>query len=100
MKGRKSYKITSNDLEMTLGDLEMTLRPLTTVPLARTSKMLQKLSNIRVCSSYSTSFIKENPYSTLFLGEVVHKTGLYIYERAFSQIWHVAYLLEHRKLFK
>ena len=78
--------MTSNDLEMTLGDLQMTLRPPTTVSLARTSKMLQKLSNIRVCSSYSTSFIKENPYSTLFLGEVVHKTGLYIYERAFSQI--------------
>ena len=73
MKGRKSYKITSNDLEMTfgdlemtLGDLEMTLRPPTTVPLARTSKMLQKLSNIRVCSSYSTRFIMGNSCSTLF----------------------------------
>ena len=72
MKGRKSYKITSNDLGMTLGDLEMTLRPPTTVPLARTSKMLQKLSNIRVRSSYGTRFIEEKPYFSLFFGEVAH----------------------------
>ena len=92
--------MTSNDLEMTLGDLQMTLRPPTTVSRARTSKMLQKLSNIRVRSSYSTRFIEEKPYFSLFFGEVAHFRGLYIYERAFSQIWHVAYLLEHRKLFK
>ena len=78
--------MTSNDLEMTLGDLQMTLRPPTTVSRARTSKMLQKLSNIRVRSSYSTRFIKEKPYFSLFFGEVAHFTGLYIYERAFSQI--------------
>ena len=53
--------MTSNDLEMTLGDLEMTLRPPTTVPLLKLSKMLQKLSNIRVRSSYSTRFIEEKP---------------------------------------
>ena len=70
--------MTSNDLEMTLGDLQMTLWPPTTVSLARTSKMLQKLSNIRVCSSYSSRFIEENPYFFLFFGEAVHKTGLYI----------------------
>ena len=92
--------MTSNDLEMTLGDLQMTLRPPTTVSLARTSKMLQKLSNIRVRSSYSTRFIEEKPYFSLFFGEVAHFRGLYIYERAFSQIWHVAYLVEHRKWFK
>ena len=71
--------MTSNDLEMTLGDLQMTLRPPTTVSLARTFKMLQKLSNIRVRSSYSTHVIKEKPYFTLFFGEVAHLTGLYIY---------------------
>ena len=52
---------------MTLGDLQMTLRPPTTVSLARTFKMLQKLSNIRVRSSYSTHVIKEKPYFSLFL---------------------------------
>ena len=71
---------------MTLGDLQMTLRPPTTVSLARTSKMLQKLSNIRVRSSYGTRFIEEKPYFSLFFGEVAHFRGLYIYERAFSQI--------------
>ena len=85
---------------MTLGDLQMTLRPPTTVSLARTSKMLQKLSNIRVRSSYSTRFIEEKPYFSLFFGEVARQTGLYIYEREFAQIWKVAYLKEHRKLFK
>ena len=71
---------------MTLGDLQMTLSPLTAVPLPRTSKMLQKLSNIRVRSSYSTRFIDEKPYFLPFFGEVAHFRGLYIYERAFSQI--------------
>ena len=64
--------MTSNDLEMTLGDLEMTLRPPTTVPSFKSSKMLQKLSNIRVRSSYSTRFIVEKPYFSLFFGEVAH----------------------------
>ena len=78
--------MASNGLEMTLGDLPMTLSSLTTVPLARKSKMLQKLSNIRVSSSYGTRFIEEKPYFSLFFGEVAHFRGLYIYERAFSQI--------------
>ena len=65
-------EMTFNDLEMTLDDLEMTLRPPTTVLLARTSKMLQKLSNIRVRSSYSTCFIEEKPWFSLFFGEVAH----------------------------
>ena len=78
--------MTSNDLEMTLGDLQMTLRPPTTVSLARKFKMLQKLSNIRVRSSYSTYIIKEKPYFSLFFGEVAHLMGLYIYEREFFQI--------------
>ena len=60
--------MTSNGLEMTLGDLPMTLSALTTVPLARKSKMLQKLSNIRVSSSYSTRFIEEKPYFSLLGG--------------------------------
>ena len=72
MKGRKSYKITSNDLEMTLGDLEMTLRPPTTAPLFNSSKMLQKLTNIHVCSSYGTHFIEENLFFHGFWGEVAH----------------------------
>ena len=92
--------MASNGLEMTLGDLPMTLSSLTTVPLTRKSKMLQKLSNIRVSSSYGTRFIEEKPYFSLFFGEVAHLMGLYIYEQAFSQIWHVAYLVGHRKLFK
>ena len=64
----------------------MTLSPPATVPLARTSKMLQKWSNIRGSSSYGTRFIEEKPYFSLFFGEVVHSKRLYIYERAFSQI--------------
>ena len=48
--------MVSNDLEITFGDLEMTLRPLTTVQLARTCKMLQKLSNIRVPNSDGSHF--------------------------------------------
>ena len=71
-----------------------------TVSQARESETLQKLSDIRVRSFYSTRFIEEIPHFAMFWAEVVHKTGLYIYERAFSQIWHVAYLVEHRKLFK
>ena len=69
--------MTSNDLEMTLGDLQMTLRPPTTVSLARTSKMLQKLSNIRVSSSYNTRFIEEKPYFSLFFWEVAHFKRIY-----------------------
>ena len=61
----KLSKMTSNDLEMNLCDLQMTLRPPTTVSLARTSKMLQKLSNIRVRSSYGTRFIDKKPYFSL-----------------------------------
>ena len=78
--------MASNDLKMTLGGLQMTLSPPATVPLARTSKMLQKWSNIRGSSSYGTRFIEEKPYFSLFFGEVVHSKRLYIYERAFSQI--------------
>ena len=55
---------------MTLGDLQMTLRPPATVPLFNSSKMLKKLSNIRVHISYSTRFIEEKPYFSLFFGEV------------------------------
>ena len=71
---------------MTLGNLQMTLSPPTTASLVRTSKMLQKLSNILVSSSYITSFIEEKSYFSLFLGEVVHFKRLYIYEQTFSQI--------------
>ena len=73
--------MTSNDYKMTLGGLQMTLSPPSTVPLARTSRMLQKLSNIRGSSSYSTRFIEEKSYFSLFFGEVVHFKHLYIYER-------------------
>ena len=78
--------MASNNLKMTLGGLQMTLSPPATVPLARTSKMLQKWSNIRGSSSYGTRFIEEKPYFSLFFGEVVHSKRLYIYERAFFQI--------------
>ena len=44
--------------------------------------------------------LRKNLISHCFLGEVAHLTGLYIYERAFSQIWRIAYLVEHRKWFK
>ena len=53
---KSRYKMVSNDLQMTFDDLEMTLRPLTTVPLAWTCKMLQKWSNIRVSNSDGSNF--------------------------------------------
>ena len=71
---------------MTLGDLQMTSSHPTTVPLSETSKMLQKLSNIRVSSSYNTRFIEENPYFSLFSWEVDHFKHLHVYERVCSQI--------------
>ena len=51
---------------MTFNDLQMTFRPKTTVPPPESSEMLQKLSNSRVCRSYSSSFIDENMISTVF----------------------------------
>ena len=53
---KSRHKMVSNDLEMTFDDLEMTLRPLTTVPLAKTCQMLQKLSNIQVSKSDGSHF--------------------------------------------
>ena len=64
--------MTKNDLKMTLNDLQMTLRPYTSLPLIYSPKMLQKLSYIRVPSSYSFHFIYEKPHFSPFLGEVGH----------------------------
>ena len=68
---------------MTLGDLQMTSSPPTTVSLSETLKMLQKLSNIRVSSSYNTRFIEEKPYFLLFFWEVAHFKRLYIYMKEY-----------------
>ena len=75
-------KITSNDFQVTLGDLQMTMTPSTAVSMARTSKMLQKLSNIWDLSSYSTSFAKKKNLIFTFWERWPTKQ-VYIYEQGF-----------------
>ena len=49
---------------MTFSDLQMTLRPKTMVPLAPPRQMLQKWSNIEICSSYYFKVNKQKPKKT------------------------------------
>ena len=54
-------KTSVHDLEMTFSDLQMTSRPKTTIPSNPPRKMLQKGSNIQICSYYYFEVIKEKP---------------------------------------
>ena len=72
---------------MTMGGLQMTLSPPATVPMAGTSKILKKLSNIRGSNFYSTRLIEEKTYFSLFFGRWP-TLSIYIYMKEYVLRYH------------